>query len=85
MPVATMTAAAGQHKAETFHGVGRNELAYKLVSKMGWQEGQGLGREKQGITKHLWTKKRTDSVGLGAEATNDWGRTACRPTCTTRC
>eukprot|EP00961_Rhodomonas_salina_P086540 1163395-Rhodomonas_salina.3 len=40
---------------------------------MGWSEGEGLGREKKGITKHIWTKKRADAVGIGAEATNDWG------------
>lgn len=49
------------------------ELAYKLVAKMGWAEGQGLGKDNHGISKHLWTKKRTDVVGLGAEASNDWG------------
>lgn len=40
---------------------------------MGWAEGQGLGKDNNGITKHLWTKKRGDAVGLGAEASNDWG------------
>jgi hypothetical protein len=49
------------------------ELAYKLVAKMGWAEGQGLGKDNHGISKHLWTKKRADVVGLGAEASNDWG------------
>ena len=49
------------------------DLAYKMVSKMGWAEGQGLGKNNDGITKHLWTKKRGDSIGIGAENSNDWG------------
>jgi len=49
------------------------ELAYKLVSKMGWEEGKGLGRDNKGIVKHIWTKKRNDQVGLGGEVGNDWG------------
>eukprot|EP00960_Hanusia_phi_P042022 755266-Hanusia_phi.AAC.3 len=40
---------------------------------MGWKEGVGLGKNNDGITKHLWTKKREDQVGIGAENTNDWG------------
>ena len=49
------------------------ELAYKLVAKMGWEEGKGLGRDNKGIVKHIWTKKRNDQVGLGGEVGNDWG------------
>lgn len=49
------------------------DLAYRMVSKMGWTEGQGLGANNDGITKHLWTKKRADAVGIGAENSNDWG------------
>jgi hypothetical protein len=49
------------------------DLAYRMVSKMGWAEGQGLGKNNDGITKHLWTKKRGDSIGIGAENSNDWG------------
>jgi hypothetical protein len=49
------------------------ELAYKLVSKMGWEEGKGLGKDNKGIVKHIWTKKRNDQVGLGGEVGNDWG------------
>ena len=44
-----------------------------MVQKMGWTEGKGLGKDNAGITKHLWTKKRVDAVGIGAENSNDWG------------
>jgi len=71
MPVATM--AAPPQTTATFQGIDRNELAYKLVAKMGWSEGKGLGRENKGIVKHIWTKKRNDQVGLGGEVGNDWG------------
>eukprot|EP00802_Teleaulax_amphioxeia_P012346 Tamp_12388.p1 GENE.Tamp_12388~~Tamp_12388.p1 ORF type:complete len:496 (+),score=228.40 Tamp_12388:84-1490(+) len=72
MPVATMAAAA-PHQTATFQGIDRNELAYRLVSKMGWEEGKGLGKDNKGIVKHIWTKKRNDQVGLGGEVGNDWG------------
>ena len=29
----------------------------------GWQEGEGLGKEKQGITQHVRVSKKTDNSG----------------------
>ena len=49
------------------------DFAYNMVKKMGWEEGKGLGIDNKGITRHLWTKKRADQVGIGAENSNDWG------------
>jgi hypothetical protein len=39
--------------------------AMKLMQKMGWKEGQGLGRHEDGIAKHITLSKRDDNLGLG--------------------
>ncbi|KHJ44162.1 g-patch domain protein [Trichuris suis] len=38
----------------------------KLMRSMGWQEGQGLGRQNQGITDPITAERRIAGVGLGA-------------------
>lgn len=35
---------------------------------MGWQEGEGLGKEKQGITEHVRVSKKKDNSGVGVDA-----------------
>lgn len=35
---------------------------------MGWQEGEGLGKEKQGITEHVRVSKKKDNSGVGIDA-----------------
>lgn len=42
-----------------------SSYAVKLMEKMGWKEGQGLGRKEDGITKHLTIQKREENIGLG--------------------
>jgi hypothetical protein len=39
-------------------------LAEKLLKKMGWREGEGLGRNKQGISTPLMAQKRGDRAGI---------------------
>lgn len=40
-------------------------FAQKQLEKMGWTSGQGLGKNKQGMSSHIKVKKREDDVGLG--------------------
>lgn len=35
---------------------------------MGWQEGEGLGKEKQGIREHVRVSKKKDNSGVGTDA-----------------
>jgi hypothetical protein len=52
-------AGVGVHKATAFGGVGQ-----KLLEKLGWREGQGLGKEKNGRAEALEVKKKEDTRGV---------------------
>jgi len=41
-------------------------FGYRLLTKMGWAEGNGLGKQKQGSLDVIAVSKRSDSLGLGA-------------------
>jgi Pin2-interacting protein X1 len=42
-------------------------FAAKQMEKMGWKEGTGLGKKRDGITTHIKVQKREESSGLGIE------------------
>lgn len=43
------------------------------MKEMGWEEGQGLGKHKQGIKEHVKVKKKQDTTGVGVDkAANNW-------------
>jgi Pin2-interacting protein X1 len=44
-----------------------SDFARKQMEKMGWKEGQGLGKNEDGMKKHIKATKREDSAGLGTE------------------
>ena len=48
-----------------------SDFARKQMEKMGWKEGDGLGREGNGIVNHIKITKREDTLGLGAEDTDN--------------
>jgi Pin2-interacting protein X1 len=41
-------------------------FAKKQLEKMGWSDGTGLGKKRDGITTHIKVKKRKDQEGIGA-------------------
>eukprot|EP00873_Tetraselmis_striata_P023311 jgi/Tetstr1/443575/TSEL_031574.t1 len=61
---------------ERYEGVEKSSFGFKLLETMGWSEGQGLGREKQGIKKHITAKKKFDNLGVGTNEADkrnqDW-------------
>ena len=44
-----------------------NNIGNKMLQKMGWKDGQGLGKKKQGRTDIIIAQQRTQGVGLGTE------------------
>jgi Pin2-interacting protein X1 len=42
-------------------------FARKQLEKMGWSDGTGLGKKRDGIKTHIKVTKRKDQEGLGAE------------------
>jgi hypothetical protein len=40
-------------------------FGYRMLAKMGWAEGKGLGRNEDGSTDHVRVKRRAEAAGLG--------------------
>jgi hypothetical protein len=48
-------------------------FGYRMLLKMGWREGKGLGSKENGIKECIQVRKRRNLVGLGAEnPANQW-------------
>jgi Pin2-interacting protein X1 len=57
--------------------------AMRMMEKMGWKEGQGLGKDETGIAEHIIIHKREDKMGLGIDnmaaaesVTDNWWHSA---------
>ncbi|PWA03408.1 hypothetical protein BB558_000422 [Smittium angustum] len=48
-------------------GNDKSKFGYRLMQKMGWSEGQGLGASGNGIVDHLKVRLKMNSLGIGAE------------------
>ncbi|KAG9452970.1 hypothetical protein H6P81_005874 [Aristolochia fimbriata] len=48
-------------------GVARQSAAFRLMKQMGWEEGEGLGKDKQGIKGYLKVKNKQDTAGVGVD------------------
>jgi RNA-binding protein 5/10 len=50
----------------TRDGIKDDNVGNRMLQKMGWQEGQGLGKGNQGRTDIITTERRAPNAGLGA-------------------
>ncbi|XP_045137576.1 PIN2/TERF1-interacting telomerase inhibitor 1-like [Portunus trituberculatus] len=48
-----------------------SKFGQKLMEKMGWSKGHGLGREQQGMKDPLSVKLKDDSKGIGYKGSDD--------------
>ncbi|XWS61716.1 hypothetical protein CRYUN_Cryun07bG0149900 [Craigia yunnanensis] len=53
-------------------GIARQSAAFRLMKQMGWEEGEGLGKDKQGIKGHVRVKNKQDTTGVGLDKPNPW-------------
>lgn len=56
------------YEEPTKKGIGADNVGNKLLQKMGWTEGQGLGKKNQGRTSIIEAEARISSAGLGTKA-----------------
>lgn len=49
----------------------KSRFGLKLMQKMGWTEGNGLGREEDGRVKSILVQKHQKQVGIGAQTSSD--------------
>ncbi|GAB2225087.1 hypothetical protein Droror1_Dr00005873 [Drosera rotundifolia] len=53
-------------------GIERQSSAFRLMKQMGWEEGEGLGKEKQGIKGYIRVQNKQDTAGIGVDKANNW-------------
>lgn len=51
-------------------GIGSDNVGNKLLQKMGWSEGMGLGKTNQGRTSIIEAERRIPTAGLGAKSSS---------------
>ncbi|GMH28855.1 hypothetical protein Nepgr_030698 [Nepenthes gracilis] len=53
-------------------GIEKRSAAFRLMKQMGWEEGEGLGKDKQGIRGYVRVQNKQDTSGIGLEKANNW-------------
>lgn len=70
----------GEVALACYQGVDRRSAGFRLLERMGWREGRGLGAQEQGITAHIRVKRPRDGEGVGQREADarvqDWTRQA---------
>lgn len=44
----------------------KTKFGLKMLQKMGWSEGKGLGKNEDGVSEHVKVAKKSNNLGLGA-------------------
>lgn len=53
--------------------VDKQKFGQRMLESMGWQEGQGLGKDQTGITESIKPSFKFDNKGFGYKSkSNDW-------------
>lgn len=58
---------SSSYEEPTKAGIGADNKGNRLLQKMGWQEGMGLGKSNQGRTTIIQTEQRVSTAGLGSK------------------
>ena len=58
------------YEEPTRTGIGSDNVGNKLLQKMGWSEGMGLGKSNQGRTSIIEAERRVSTAGLGAKTSS---------------
>ncbi|KAJ2484654.1 hypothetical protein EV174_002261 [Coemansia sp. RSA 2320] len=48
----------------------KGRFGFKMLEKMGWSEGKGLGAKEDGMQEHVKIKLKTNNFGIGADKKN---------------
>ncbi|XP_043076433.1 PIN2/TERF1-interacting telomerase inhibitor 1 [Puntigrus tetrazona] len=48
-----------------------SKFGQKMLERMGWSKGKGLGRSEQGATEHVKVKVKNNNLGLGTAVNNE--------------
>ncbi|KAG8445839.1 hypothetical protein GDO86_010577 [Hymenochirus boettgeri] len=48
-----------------------SKFGQKMLEKMGWSKGKGLGAKEQGSTEHIKVQKKNNTLGLGASQNHE--------------
>lgn len=48
------------------HAADKDKFGQKMLEKMGWTEGSGLGAKGNGTTSHVKVRRKNDALGVGA-------------------
>ncbi|XP_068818779.1 RNA-binding protein 10 isoform X8 [Capricornis sumatraensis] len=66
----SMSAASVDFEQPTRDGLGSDNIGSRMLQAMGWKEGSGLGRKKQGIVTPIEAQTRVRGSGLGARGSS---------------
>ena len=62
-----MTIVSGPDKRNEAWANDKSAFGQRMLMKMGWSEGKGLGKNKQGTSSHLRAIRREEGLGIGAK------------------
>lgn len=48
----------------------KTKFGYRMLQKMGWEEGKGLGVKEDGVIEHIRVRRKHSSGGVGAAGTS---------------